>query len=426
MGVDTRSFSSIIDGDTALASHLNTDLDKLYSRLNGKSGGDQMASSTLPDSVMQKEGSVQTYLYELFDGAGHEESGLGVTSSALIYTVATGVAYVPDDSNNKLVRVSLVNAITNSVTASRDTYLDLSKTGTVTGVAVVNGADAPSVTADSLRISKAISSALGISSVVDLGGNNLKTSVGHQIHGGLLSYSTSQVVGIDVGECDIGTARVSWTADQTLNRDTATYLGGAKAASQVEYVVVRDDGAGNPVFALTTDDPDISDVSDRTAGPLLYRAYSGLYYRYLGAVTIAQDENAINYFAQFGDGKYVFNQFRGGAGDSRYGLIAVNEGASTTFLDVDVSKFIPGASLSREIQLMIRHVGGSSGALARLGENNAGATTSGLEINQMNIGPGGQTGSYSVKFYVDSNRIFEYLISAGAVDMHVQGYWWRR
>ena len=82
--------------------------------------------------------------------------------------------------------------------------------------------------------------------------------------------------------------------------------------------------------------------------------------------------------------------------------------------------------MSREIQLMIRHVGGSSGALARLGENNAGATTSGLEINQMNIGPGGQTGSYSVKFYVDSNRIFEYLISAGAVDMHVQGYWWRR
>lgn len=56
-------------------------------------------------------------------------------------------------------------------TASKDTYVDLSSSGTYTQVAVANGATAPGVTASSLRLYKAVSNGSSVTSVTQLATN---------------------------------------------------------------------------------------------------------------------------------------------------------------------------------------------------------------------------------------------------------------
>lgn len=73
-------------------------------------------------------------------------SGLTAPTSAnLTHTIISGVAFI----NNKRVFTS---DTPNTYTASRDTYVDLSGVGTFTFVEVANGADAPSLTANSIRL----------------------------------------------------------------------------------------------------------------------------------------------------------------------------------------------------------------------------------------------------------------------------------
>lgn len=69
-----------------------------------------------------------------------------------------GVAYVTG------VRV-FKSATSKTYTASKDTYVDLNSAGTYTYVAVANGAGAPAITADSLRLAKVVTSGTAVTSV---------------------------------------------------------------------------------------------------------------------------------------------------------------------------------------------------------------------------------------------------------------------
>lgn len=78
---------------------------------------------------------------------------------SLNLTTPAGTAYILG------ARVSIGADTARAYTASRDTYLDVNASGTYTAVAVTNGATEPSVTANSLRILKVVTSASQITTI---------------------------------------------------------------------------------------------------------------------------------------------------------------------------------------------------------------------------------------------------------------------
>lgn len=85
------------------------------------------------------------------------------TSGTLTTSFVAGVLYY---AGRKVV-VSTDGGHT--YTASRDTYVDVSSTGTFTYTAVTNGAAAPSVAANSVRVAKVVTSGAAVTSVVQTG-----------------------------------------------------------------------------------------------------------------------------------------------------------------------------------------------------------------------------------------------------------------
>lgn len=85
------------------------------------------------------------------------------STASLTSTMPGGTAYVQGGS--VLQRVVSPGA-TYTYAASSDTYVDLSYTGVLTYSAVANGATAPAVAANSLRLEKVVTSATAITSVV--------------------------------------------------------------------------------------------------------------------------------------------------------------------------------------------------------------------------------------------------------------------
>lgn len=83
------------------------------------------------------------------------------TSVDLDTTIAEGVAYIQG------LRVAL-NDTPVTLTASKDIYIDISSSGLITYVEVANGAPAPAVTANNLRISKVVTSGTAVTTVTML------------------------------------------------------------------------------------------------------------------------------------------------------------------------------------------------------------------------------------------------------------------
>lgn len=89
--------------------------------------------------------------------------------SGLNGAMTTGVAYVKNNIG-KMQRVIAPAILTKTFTASKDTYIDLKYDGTITYVEVANGATTGmTLTADSLRIAKVVTSGSAITSVQQVG-----------------------------------------------------------------------------------------------------------------------------------------------------------------------------------------------------------------------------------------------------------------
>lgn len=86
---------------------------------------------------------------------------LSPTSANLTSTIAAGTAYVTG-----LRVVKAAEAFTYA--ASSDTYEDLASTGVITRVAVANGAAAPAITANNLRLQKVVTDATAVTAVTRL------------------------------------------------------------------------------------------------------------------------------------------------------------------------------------------------------------------------------------------------------------------
>ena len=83
------------------------------------------------------------------------------TSVDLTHIISSGIAFI----NNKRVSTSDTSK---TYTASKDTYVDVDDAGTFTFIEVANGADAPALTANSIRIMKVVTDVDNITGVTDL------------------------------------------------------------------------------------------------------------------------------------------------------------------------------------------------------------------------------------------------------------------
>lgn len=125
--------------------------------------GTGLPTREVPDVILQDPAQLVTAADLLNDVV---VSGLLPTVPApvsLSMTTPAGVAYV---QGNRVAPPATAKAYT----ASQDTYVDLSSLGAYTYSAVANGAGAPAVAANSLRLFKAVTNATEITGVTDLRG----------------------------------------------------------------------------------------------------------------------------------------------------------------------------------------------------------------------------------------------------------------
>ena len=91
---------------------------------------------------------------------------LGTDPGALLtMTIPGGTAYV---MGKRVVKSGSDADLTKTYTASKDTYVDISNTGAITYSEVANGAAAPAVAANSIRLQKVVTNGTEITGVTDL------------------------------------------------------------------------------------------------------------------------------------------------------------------------------------------------------------------------------------------------------------------
>ena len=222
-------------------------------------GSDSVASGSLVQASFVYSGLVQA------------------TDTDLTADISAGTAYV-----NGYYVTKAATALT--YTASKETYVDLSQTGTYTQSAVTIGAAAPAVAANSARISKVLTSSTAITTVTDL--RNMRIPgliVPAQYRSGLkVSRDSATTITVMPGSCEINNTMLSKTSATTLTLTTAgDWAGGSSLAAANTYGYVGEDASGNLKLHTTAPAYDNYGVST-TVGKLRYATWSSTVYRILG------------------------------------------------------------------------------------------------------------------------------------------------
>lgn len=160
------------DGETIDAADVNSPLNTIATAINGNLDnaniktaaaidGSKIASASLTSTQMADSVSpVKRWDEGLFDfvasGCVWSGDAYGSTRAA---SMTAGVIYV----NGKRVSVSAVTA--RSFTASKDTYVDVDESGTISYSEVTNNAASPSLAANSIRIGIIVTGASNIANV---------------------------------------------------------------------------------------------------------------------------------------------------------------------------------------------------------------------------------------------------------------------
>lgn len=199
------------------------------------------------------------------------------TSASLTSNISAGTAYING------YRVAKT-ATSETYTASKDTYVDLSQTGAYTLSAVTNGASAPTVAANSARIAKVVTSGTAITSVTSLYSTRIPGLVipSNYRDGMYMSRDTTTTIIVGAGTCEVNNAILSKTTNTTLTLNTAgDWAGGASLQATSTYGYVGIDSSGN--LKMHTTAPAFSDYAvSKTVGTLRYATWSSTVYRIIG------------------------------------------------------------------------------------------------------------------------------------------------
>ena len=128
--------------------------------------GTGLPTREVPDVILQDPAQLLTAADVINDFVANGLLPAVPAPVSLSMTTPAGVAYILG------TRVAPA-ATAKAYTLSRDTYVDLSATGTYTYSDVANGAAAPAVAASSLRLFKAVTNATEVTGVTDLRALNL-------------------------------------------------------------------------------------------------------------------------------------------------------------------------------------------------------------------------------------------------------------
>lgn len=118
-------------------------------------------TNVIPSTAMQDSGSMEKF---------RSESKIGFSASGLVWsaltglnaTMTAGIQYTPDG-----LRRSISAVTSRAFTASKDTYISVSPTGTIAYQETTNGGTMPALSTDYLLIAKVVTGASAITSVVD-------------------------------------------------------------------------------------------------------------------------------------------------------------------------------------------------------------------------------------------------------------------
>src|SRR3990167_4394563 len=221
------------------------------------------------------------------------------TSVNLTSDVSACTAYV---AGYRITRT----ATSQTYTASRDTYLDISQAGTYTQAAVANGAAEPAVTANSIRLALVVTDVDNVTSVTDRANRRIPGLVtpSHFRDGYSLSLDSTSTITVFPGTLEINNAMVSRSTVATLNLGTAgDWAGGTSLRAALTFGYVGVDSSGNVRLHTTRPTHQNYGVSVIN-GKLRYATWSSAVYRIIGsffmngsqnlAATISQDTSTVS------------------------------------------------------------------------------------------------------------------------------------
>ena len=147
--------------------------------------------------------------------------------ASLAMTIAAGVAYV---IGRRVVKLAGAADLTRNYTVSKDTYADISHTGAITYTEVANGAGAPAVAANSLRLMKVVTNGSEITGVTDL----RVLTPGVKDSAGTVRTVTSSSTANAIAQRDAnGVLDNAVNMDTTLQHIIERFLGGTTTTGQI-------------------------------------------------------------------------------------------------------------------------------------------------------------------------------------------------
>lgn len=176
--------------------------------------------------------------------------------SGLNGAMTTGVAHIID-SSSKMKRIVASAIVSKTFTASKDTYVDLKSDGTITYVEVANGATTGmTLTADSIRIAKVVTSGAAITSITQYGSDPLKNEI-----------APKSPKRIRLNQCHLA------SGSNVGGGSTATAIGNALGATYAFDQIVEEVYDPNSLHSVTTNNTRITVKESGT-----YKITAGVYW----------------------------------------------------------------------------------------------------------------------------------------------------
>lgn len=195
------------------------------------------------------------------------------------------------------------------------------------------------------------------------------------------------------------------TANSTTRTDTTNgdWIGGTADAgtSKWYYIYAYNDSGVSWDIKFADDAPDASDTDGNANGDLIYRSYSGVWYRCLQAIRNDSGGDLIKWYSQ---GPFVIYDAW---------TTVKSAGADTSFTDVACSAVIP--PVSTRALLVLEMTGTTMQGHVRA---NGSSATDGHRYDA------DDEHTVDVWCDTDSSQVIEYKIVSGtSIDIHVKGYW---
>lgn len=407
-----------VPNTTIYSGEVDADFAAVVAKFSKGINDTDITDGSLIDILMAASSSVQNYFasYTTAQPNGYTESGgLGPDNAGgLSHTITALVAYPKKTSTtpNKLVRVTKV-ATSHTYTANRDTYVDINTSGNFVFIELSNGAGTPAVSADSTRLMKVVSGAatLTVTDLRTLISAVSATAPKNYRFGAFPVYKTATTVALSSGAIDYGGQLLlqtgeSSTVDITNN---ANFVSGTAAINQWQWLVGADNGAGGISLKFATSGPNASDFAG-TSGvsgyDALWRAFSGVKYRYLGSVRTDGAGNVVKF--------YCLNKIV----TLDQGVAALTAGAAAAYTAVSLAARMPSTSRRAILTLQSQNAAGNNqtdGVRIRP----AGSTST---IYSNDVAGSGSASAIS-NVDTDASQQIEYLcVAPTTADIFVRGY----